>query len=111
VHKPVSVRVYLVATKDGYMVMPGALTRVAATMDSPLVSMQKGGTSKDTWVLSDGPVENVTLLSTTSTPVELRRTGHNLGSRVANHLYWLGRYAERAESSVPPCCVARRKAA
>ncbi|MHB1081979.1 MAG: circularly permuted type 2 ATP-grasp protein [Prosthecobacter sp.] len=99
VHKPVSVRVYLVATKDGYMVMPGALTRVAASMDSPLVSMQKGGTSKDTWVLSEGPVENVTLLSTTSTPVELRRTGHNLGSRVANHLYWLGRYAERAESS------------
>ena len=99
VHKPVSVRVYLVATKDGYMVMPGALTRVAATMDSPLVSMQKGGTSKDTWVLSDGPVENVTLLSITRTPVELRRTGHNLGSRVANHLYWLGRYAERAESS------------
>ena len=99
VHKPVSVRVYLVATKDGYMVMPGALTRVAATMDSPLVSMQKGGSSKDTWVLSDGPVENVTLLAITRTPVELRRTGHNLGSRVANHLYWLGRYAERAESS------------
>ncbi|WP_395738384.1 circularly permuted type 2 ATP-grasp protein [Prosthecobacter sp.] len=99
VHKPVSVRVYLVATKDGYMVMPGALTRVAASIESPLVSMQKGGTTKDTWVLSDGPVENVTLLSRTSAPVELRRTGHNLGSRVANHLYWLGRYAERAESS------------
>ncbi|WP_395717165.1 circularly permuted type 2 ATP-grasp protein [Prosthecobacter sp.] len=99
VHKPVSVRVYLVATPDGYMVMPGALTRVAASIDSPLMSMQKGGSSKDTWVLSDGPVENVTLLSTTRTPVELRRVGHNLGSRVANHLFWLGRYAERAEST------------
>lgn len=99
VHKPVSVRVYLVATPDGYMVMPGALTRVAASIDSPLMSMQKGGSSKDTWVLSDGPVENVTLLSATRTPVELRRVGHNLGSRVANHLFWLGRYAERAESS------------
>jgi len=99
VHKPLSVRVYLVATADGYMVMPGALTRVAASMDSPLVSMQKGGSSKDTWVLSEGPVENVTLLSATRTPVELRRVGHNLGSRVANHLFWLGRYAERAESS------------
>lgn len=99
VHKPVSVRVYLVATQDGYMVMPGALTRVAPSLDSPLVSMQKGGSSKDTWVLSDGPVENVTLLSATRTPVELRRVGHNLGSRVANHLFWLGRYAERAEST------------
>lgn len=99
VQKPISVRVYLVATEDGYMVMPGALTRVAAALNSPLVSMQKGGSSKDTWILSEGPVENVTLLSATRTPVELRRVGHNLGSRVANHLYWLGRYAERAESS------------
>ena len=99
VHKPVSVRVYLVATPDGYMVMPGALTRVAASIESPLMSMQKGGSSKDTWVLSNGPVENVTLLSATRTPVELRRVGHNLGSRVANHLFWLGRYAERAEST------------
>lgn len=99
VHKPLSVRIYLVATADGYMVMPGALTRVASGIDSPLVSMQKGGSSKDTWVLSDGPVDNVTLLSATRTPVELRRVGHNLGSRVANHLFWLGRYAERAEST------------
>lgn len=99
VPKPLSVRVYLVATQDGYMVMPGALTRVANRPDAPLVSMQNGGSSKDTWVLSDGPVENVTLLSSTRTPVELRRVGHNLGSRVANHLFWLGRYAERAEST------------
>ena len=99
IRKPISVRVYLVATPDGYMVMPGALTRVAASIESPLVSMQKGGSSKDTWILSDGPVENVTLLSATRTPVELRRVGHNLGSRVANHLFWLGRYAERAEST------------
>lgn len=99
VPKPVTVRIYLVATADGYMVMPGALTRVGSSVDSSLVSMQKGGSTKDTWVLSEGPVENVTLLSTTRTPVELRRVGHNLGSRVANHLFWLGRYAERAEST------------
>lgn len=99
VQKPVSVRVYLVATEDGYMVMPGALTRVAASLNTSLMSMQKGGSSKDTWILSEGPVENITLLSTTRTPVELRRVGHNLGSRVANHLFWLGRYAERAEST------------
>lgn len=99
VPKPVSVRVYLVATPDGYMVMPGALSRVAPSIDCPLVSMQKGGSSKDTWVLSEGPVENVTLLGATRTSVELRRVGHNLGSRVANHLFWLGRYAERAEST------------
>ena len=37
-------------------VMPGGLTRVAAASDVPIVSMQRGGGSKDTWVMSDGPV-------------------------------------------------------
>jgi uncharacterized circularly permuted ATP-grasp superfamily protein len=31
--------------------MPGGLTRVASVPDSRIVSMQKGGGSKDTWVL------------------------------------------------------------
>jgi len=99
VQRPVGVRAYVVATADGYEVMPGGMTRVATKSESSLVSMQKGGSSKDTWVMSEGPVENVTLLSPTRTPVQLRRVGHNLGSRVANNLYWLGRYAERAEST------------
>ena len=36
--------------------MPGGLTRVSSTHDGPIVSMQRGGGSKDTWVLSDLPV-------------------------------------------------------
>ncbi len=39
--------------------MPGGLTRVAASADTLVVSMQKGGGSKDTWVLSAGPGEHV----------------------------------------------------
>ena len=32
-------------------------------------------------------------------PIELRRVGNNLPSRVADNFFWLGRYAERAEAA------------
>jgi uncharacterized alpha-E superfamily protein len=38
------------------------------------------------------------LLRRRDEPVELRRASTDLPSRVADNLYWLGRYAERAES-------------
>src|SRR5580704_12440352 len=60
--RPVVFRTY-VAAGDSYAVMPGGLTRVSSTHDVPIVSMQRGGGSKDTWVLSEGPVSAVTLLT------------------------------------------------
>ena len=95
----ISVRVYLVAGPDGYKVMPGGLARVATGGATPRISMQRGGASKDLWILSDQPIEEVTLLQAPDQPVELRRVGNNLPSRVADNFYWLGRYAERAEAS------------
>jgi len=99
VPRPVTLRVYLVATEHGYAVMPGGLSRVAPRADTSSVSMQRGGTSKDTWVLSDAPVEELSLLSTTNENVELRRVGNNLPSRLADNFFWLGRYVERADAS------------
>jgi uncharacterized circularly permuted ATP-grasp superfamily protein/uncharacterized alpha-E superfamily protein len=95
----VSVRMYLVASEGSYKVLPGGLTRVAAAGEAPQISMQRGGMSKDTWVLSDEPVEGITLLHSANQPIELRRVGNNLPSRVADNFFWLGRYAERAEAS------------
>jgi uncharacterized circularly permuted ATP-grasp superfamily protein/uncharacterized alpha-E superfamily protein len=96
----VVVRVYLAATANTFMVMPGGLTRATGQADSMVVSMQKGGGSKDTWVLSSGPVNTFSLLSPTVQPVELTRGGTDVPSRAADNLYWLGRYAERAEGLV-----------
>ena len=48
-------RAYVVATPDGYAVMPGGLTRVSTGPDTPVVSMQQKGGSKDTWVVSHTP--------------------------------------------------------
>ena len=97
--KRVVMRVYLVATADGFKVMPGGLARTAVSGDARLVSMQQGGASMDTWVLSEKPVEDVTLLHGTSREVELRRVGNNLPSRLADNFCWLGRYAERIDAS------------
>lgn len=96
---PVSLRVYLVATADGYKVMPGGLARIANDNTGRSISMQRGGTSKDVWVLSDKPVRSETLLASVSGEVELRRVGNNLTSRLADNFYWLGRYGERADAT------------
>jgi uncharacterized circularly permuted ATP-grasp superfamily protein/uncharacterized alpha-E superfamily protein len=93
-------RTYLTAHGDSYVVMPGGLTRITKTADSLVVSMQRGGGSKDTWILADGPVSQVTLLPKPGEPVALSRGGGDLPSRVADDLFWLGRFVERGEGQV-----------
>ena len=92
-------RTYLAADRDSFSMMPGGLTRVGSTPHSQAVSMQRGGGSKDTWVLSTGPVSTFSLLPPSDQPLPLTRAGGDLPSRAADNLYWLGRYAERAEST------------
>ena len=98
--RPLVLRMYVAAAGDSYAVMPGGLTRVAAHGDVPIVSMQRGGGSKDTWVLSDGPVSPMSLLAPPSVKIQRERRSGDLPSRVADNLFWLGRYAERVEHSV-----------
>jgi uncharacterized circularly permuted ATP-grasp superfamily protein/uncharacterized alpha-E superfamily protein len=95
----VGLRVYLVASGGGYRVMPGGLTRVSPDSDGHFISMQRGGSSKDTWIASETAVEEITLLHSTNQNVELRRTGNNLPSRLADNFFWLGRYSERADAT------------
>src|SRR5688572_932964 len=93
-------RMYVAAAGDSYAVMPGGLTRIAGVGDVPIVSMQRGGGSKDTWVLSDGPVSTMSLLAPPTIRIQRERRSSDLPSRVADNLFWLGRHAERAEHSV-----------
>ncbi|TLD69497.1 hypothetical protein FEM03_17830 [Phragmitibacter flavus] len=98
--RPLVLRCYIVPNGDDLAVMPGGLTRVSPSPQGMVVSMQNGGVSKDTWVLSDSPVEQLTLMLP---PVVSMRSEKNAGevpSRVADHYYWLGRYAERLEGFV-----------
>jgi uncharacterized circularly permuted ATP-grasp superfamily protein/uncharacterized alpha-E superfamily protein len=95
-----ALRVFLVARADGgYSVMPGGLARVSADTEGKFISMQQGGSSKDTWIISESAVEETTLLHREGTTFELRRTGNNLPSRLADNFFWLGRYSERADAT------------
>ncbi len=98
--RTVGLRVFAVATPDGYRVMPGGLTRVALDGESRVIAMQRGGRSKDTWVLSDAPINAAfSLLSTTVRPEDLVSARANLPSRAAENLFWYGRYGERCEGT------------
>jgi uncharacterized circularly permuted ATP-grasp superfamily protein/uncharacterized alpha-E superfamily protein len=93
------VRFHAVATMPrGFTIMPGGLARVADVAGVSAISMQRGARSKDVWVLSLDRVSGFTMLPPSNRPLALSRGGGDLPSRVADNLYWLGRYAERAES-------------
>jgi uncharacterized circularly permuted ATP-grasp superfamily protein/uncharacterized alpha-E superfamily protein len=94
------VRAFLTAHGDSYEVMDGALTRITPSEESPVISLQHGGGSKDTWVLSEQSVTPVTLLSAGSRHIPFTRGFGDLPSRIADDLFWLGRYVERAEGEV-----------
>ena len=93
-------RVYAVPANGSYVVMPGGLTRISSSLESMVVSMQSGGGSKDTWVLGEAPAPHFTLLRPAKHPLEVSRATFDLPSRVADNLFWLGRYTERVESIV-----------
>lgn len=95
--RTVALRAFAVHDGTAWRVMPGGLCRVADELDHAVVSMQRGGGSKDCWVLSDGPVEEVSLLPSPTTALTLKRGGIDLPSRVADNLFWMGRYCERVE--------------
>lgn len=93
----VALRVYVAATPQGYQVMPGGLTRVTSATNARFISMQRGGSSKDTWVLGDEPAGAFSLVKPMIGKADLVRSGSNLSSRVVENLFWFGRYAERCE--------------
>jgi uncharacterized alpha-E superfamily protein len=73
---------------------------VATDEDSPVIAMQRGGRSKDTWVLADGPVNaEFSLLSTTVGAGDLVGADATLASRAAENLFWFGRYSERCDAT------------
>jgi uncharacterized alpha-E superfamily protein len=93
----VVLRAYVLNTGNGWTAIPGGLVRVAE-VEGAVVSMQQGGHSKDAWVLWDSPVDTFSMLHPRNEPVTLRREAPGVPSSVADNVFWLGRYVERAES-------------
>lgn len=98
---PRSMMLRVFAVSDGpgsWRVLPGGLTRIAsATLE--IASMQRGGSSADTWVLTEGEVDTTSLLHHGHPAVEIAHRSRSVTSRAAENLFWLGRYTERTENT------------
>jgi uncharacterized circularly permuted ATP-grasp superfamily protein/uncharacterized alpha-E superfamily protein len=98
--RPAMVRVYAIADAAGrWHVLPGGMTRVARRDDGS-VSMQRGGTSLDTWVLTDGAVNEYSMLPRRLQIDDILARRQPVSSRTGENLFWLGRYTERTENLV-----------
>lgn len=97
--RPVMLRGFTVVNEDGYQVMPGGLARVSSGLDTLQAALEKGGISKDWWVLAPTPQRHVSLLRQAHGPIVATRDGDDLPSRVADNLFWLGRYSERLDGT------------
>lgn len=95
-----TMRTFLMSSSEGFRTLPGGLG---------LLDSQTGGgrpktldmiSSKDVWVVSSTSVPYVTLLGQSESGASFNITVGELPSSVAESLFWLGRYAERIESSV-----------
>lgn len=95
--RPAVLRSFAVAADTSYRIMPGGLTRVGVQEGISMVSNQAGSVSKDTWVLASEPEKQLSLLAGAESDVEVMTQMSGLPSRVVENLFWLGRYAERAE--------------
>ena len=91
-------RTFTVAQGGGYRAMPGGLARTATADPTLPIANRVGAVAKDTWVLGPEP-ESVADLA----PIRIGGAIATVGSipaRAAENLFWLGRYAERAEATV-----------
>ncbi|MGV8986785.1 MAG: circularly permuted type 2 ATP-grasp protein [Cypionkella sp.] len=97
--RPMTLRVFLARTPQGWQVMPGGFARIGATPDPSAIAMQRGGTAADVWIVSPREVPVVSMVPLTTGTFKRMGPGA-LPSRAADNLFWLGRYIERTEGSV-----------
>ncbi|WP_045827453.1 circularly permuted type 2 ATP-grasp protein [Teredinibacter turnerae] len=99
--RPAITRSFAVASDTSYTLMPGGLTRLGIVENGFLIAGQAGSQSKDTWVIASEPErassqEKLAESSGSASENQLL----SLPSRVVENLFWMGRYAERAEASL-----------
>lgn len=90
------------ALADGpqsWRVLPGGLVRLAPR-GQLIAAMQRGGSSADCWVLTEGAVDRTTLLQSAPSTLTIATQKRPVTSRAAENLFWLGRYTERTENSI-----------
>lgn len=96
VARPFTLRVFAARNaQGGWTIMPGGFVRMGPVADVRATSIGAGTRSADVIVHCSKPVKPVTLMTGGDA---IRRNPGTLPSRVADNLYWLGRYLERGEA-------------
>ena len=95
--RALGIRVYAISTANGYRVMPGGLARFASDAHAEIVSMQRGGGSKDIWVLCDSEEASEEATAPIARPDRAMHRRQELPSTLVENLFWMGRYAERCD--------------
>ena len=80
--------------------LPGGLGRVSSSTGSLDVTLLGGGSSKDVWVVGETAEPHRSLIPASVSPIGVSRATFDLPSRVADNLFWLGRYSERVGAAV-----------
>jgi uncharacterized alpha-E superfamily protein len=99
VPRPAILRTFSVASDTSYSILPGGLTRVGVEPSEFIISNQVGSQSKDTWVIASEPERDNEMFDQ-SEALAKEADRISLPSRVVENLFWMGRNAERAESSL-----------
>lgn len=99
VARPMSLRVFLARTGDGWTAMPGGFARIGRSGESAGIAMQRGGSVSDVWVVAQRSDPAESLLTGKRAKVRRLEPG-SLPSTAADNLLWLGRYVERAEDQI-----------
>lgn len=89
--QPVGIQVFVAKSGDHWELMPGGMVHGLLGKDQ----VPDTRISKDLWFLADEAVPHVSLLPPLEVPANMGRA-RDLPSRVADDLFWLGRYTERA---------------
>ena len=89
--RPLRLRLFLMQDGSQWHVLPGGLARVKAEDGTTL--------AKDVWVLHQEGSRIAGPAAQRQPPLAIRRAAGSLPSRVADNLFWLGRYAERLEGA------------
>jgi uncharacterized circularly permuted ATP-grasp superfamily protein/uncharacterized alpha-E superfamily protein len=99
---PVVLRMFLARDAAGiWHAMPGGLAHVLAEVGEAGIAAppSRRGAAKDVWVLAEDSTDIVGPPPSRAAALAIRRSSGELPSRVADELYWLGRYLERLEAS------------
>ncbi|PLY10685.1 MAG: hypothetical protein C0626_03340 [Arcobacter sp.] len=91
------IRAFSYLNEDEYAVMPSGLVRVSSSKNSLVVSNQKGGTSKDLWILGENDASAAVNIFKNKDFIDSRL--ENISTKRAENLFWLGRYLTRAIST------------